>query len=204
MATGPPGGRSVPSSSSRLGGCGPSVATTASAVPRATTRGGLLATTATKEELEQIGKIIKDARIGLLTTVSEDGRLVSRPLATVEAEFDGDVWFFTYNDADKVHQIQSDNHVNVAYESGKGWLSISGRAELVQDRAKIDEYWTGGAQAWFENGKDDPRIALIKVHAETAEYWTMTDPKPVALIKGVKAALTGGTPDIGDNNRVAL
>ncbi len=163
-----------------------------------------MATTATREELEQIAKIIKDARIALLTTATEDGRLVSRPLATVEAEFDGDVWFFTYNDADKVHQIRSDNHVNVAYESGKGFLSISGRAELVEDRAKIDEYWNTGAQAWFENGKDDPRVALLKVHAESAEYWAMTDPKPVALLKYVKAAVTGGTPDVGENHTVAL
>ncbi len=161
-------------------------------------------TTATKDELEQIGKIIKDARIALLTTMTEDGRLVSRPLATVEAEFDGDVWFFTYNDADKVHEIQSDNHVNVAYESGKGYLSISGRAELVEDRAKIDEHWNAGAQAWFENGKDDPRIALIKVHADSAEYWTMTDPKPIALLKYAKAAATGGKPDVGENHTVAL
>ena len=163
-----------------------------------------MTTTASTEELEQIGKIIKDARIALLTTTTGDGRLVSRPLATVEAEFDGDVWFFTYNDADKVHQIQSDNQVNVAYESGKGFLSLSGRAELVEDRAKIDEYWNTGAQAWFENGKDDPHIALIKVHAESAEYWAMTDPKPVALLKYVKAAATGGTPNTGENHSVAL
>ncbi|WP_210505440.1 pyridoxamine 5'-phosphate oxidase family protein [Naasia sp. SYSU D00057] len=161
-------------------------------------------TTATKDELEQIGALIKDSKIGVLTTMTEDGRLVSRPLATVEAEFDGDVWFFTYDDAEKVHQIQHDSHVNVSYESGKGYLSLSGRAELVRDRAKVDEYWNTGAQAWFEKGKDDPHIALLKVHAESAEYWAMTDPKPVALLKYAKAAATGGKPNTGENHSVAL
>jgi len=161
-------------------------------------------TTATKDELEQIQTLIKGAKIGVLTTLTEDGRLVSRPLATVEAEFDGDVWFFTYDDAEKVHQIRHDSHVNVSYESGKGYLSLSGRAELVKDRAKIDEFWNVGAQAWFENGKDDPNIALLKVHAESAEFWSSTDPKPVALLKYVKAAATGGQPSVGENHSVDL
>ncbi|BDZ47222.1 pyridoxamine 5'-phosphate oxidase family protein [Naasia aerilata] len=161
-------------------------------------------TTATKDELEQIGTIIKGSRIAVLTTMTEDGRLVSRPLATVDVEFDGDVWFFVSDDSEKVHQIQHDSHVNVSFESGKGYLSLSGRAQLVHDRAKIDEYWNAGAQAWFKDGKDDPHIALLKVNAESAEFWAMTDPKPVALLKYAKAAVTGGQPDVGENHSVSL
>lgn len=161
-------------------------------------------TTATKDELEQIGKLIKGSRIGVLTTTTEDGRLVSRPLATVDVEFDGDVWFFVSDDSEKVHQIQHDSHVNVSFESGKGYLSLSGRAQLVHDRAKVDEYWNTGAQAWFKDGKDDPHIALLKVSAESAEYWAMTDPKPVALLKYAKAAVSGGQPNVGENHSVSL
>lgn len=161
-------------------------------------------TTATKDELEQIGKLITGARIGLLTTVDDEGRLLSRPLATVEAEFDGDVWFFTQDPSHKVDQVHRNNQVNVAYESGKGYLSIAGTAEIVHDRAKIDEYWNPAAEAWFEQGKDDPTIALLKVHAESAEYWASTDPKPLVLLKYAKAAATGGQPDVGENRSVDL
>ncbi|MFD1713430.1 pyridoxamine 5'-phosphate oxidase family protein [Amnibacterium flavum] len=161
-------------------------------------------TTATKDELETIGKIVKAARIGLLTTISEDGRLLSRPLATVEAEFDGDVWFFTADPSHKTEQLQLNNQVNVAYESGKGYLSIAGTAEIVHDRSKIDELWTPAAEAWFEQGKDDPNIALIKVHAESAEYWASLDPKPVVLLKYAKAIVTHDRPDIGENASVDL
>jgi general stress protein 26 len=161
-------------------------------------------TTATKDELEQIDKLITGSRIGVLTTMTEDGRLVSRPLATVDAEFDGDVWFFVSDDSEKVHQIQHDSHVNVSFQSGTGYLSLSGRAQLVHDRAKVDEYWNTAAQAWFTDGKDDPHIALLKVNAESAEYWATTDAKPVALLKYAKAAVTGSRPDVGENHSVSL
>lgn len=159
---------------------------------------------ATKDELEQIGRLITGAKVGVLTTMTEDGRLVSRPLATVDTEFAGDLWFFVADDSNKVNEIQHDSHVNVSYESGDGYLSLSGRAQLVRDPATIDRYWNTAAQAWFEQGRDDPHIALLKVHAESAEYWSMTDPKPIALLKYVKAAVTGGRPDVGDNHTVAL
>ena len=160
--------------------------------------------TATNDELETIGKLISAARIALFTTVSEDGRLLMRPLATVEHEFDGDVWFFVSDDSPKTDQIARNNQVNVAYESGKGYLSIAGTAELVHDQAKIDELWTAAAEAWFENGKDDPNIALIKVHAESDEYWASLEPKPVVLLKYARAIATGDRQDIGDNVSVDL
>jgi general stress protein 26 len=161
-------------------------------------------TTATKDELEKIGAIIEKARIGVLTTSTEDGRLVSRPLATVHNEFDGDVWFYTYDPSHKVHEIRHDAQVNVSYESGKGYLSLSGRASIVHDRAKIEEFWNPAIEAWFENGEDDPKVALIKVAAESAEYWANLDSKPVALLKYAKARATHSTPDLGENRTVAL
>jgi len=160
--------------------------------------------TATKEEIDKVAQLVKAARIALLTTVSADGQLVSRPLATQEVEFDGDLWFFTQDPSDKVSEITANEQVNAAFESGKGYLSIAGTATVLRDRAKIDELWNTSAEAWFPDGKDDPTIALIKVHAHTAEYWSTDDPKPIVLLKVAKAALTGGQPDIGDNRTVTL
>lgn len=161
-------------------------------------------TTASNDELEKITAIVKSAKIGVLTTSTEDGRLVSRPLATVDVEFDGDVWFFTYDPSNKVHEIEHDSHVNVSYDSGKGYLSLSGRASIVHDRAKIEQYWSPQIDAWFANGKDDPKVALIMVTAESAEYWANLDPKPVTLLKYAKARVTGSTPDLGENKTVEL
>lgn len=160
--------------------------------------------TATTDEREKVVELVKAARIGFMTTTNSDGQLVSRPLAVQEVEFDGDLWFFTQDPSDKTAEIKANPQVNVTIESGKGYLSIAGSAEIVHDKAKADELWNKRTEAWFPEGREDPTIALIKVHADTAEYWATDDPKVVTLFKVAKAAATGGTPDVGENKTVQL
>jgi len=159
---------------------------------------------ATTEERAKVAELVRAARIALLTTTNGHGQLVSRPLAVQEVEFDGDLWFFTQHPSDKTAEISANPEVNAAMESGKGYISIAGTAELVLDKAKIEELWSKRVEAWFPDGREDPTIALIKVHAETAEYWSMDDPKPVVLLKVAKALVTGGQPDPGSNKVVEL
>jgi general stress protein 26 len=161
-------------------------------------------TDATKDELLQIGTLIDKARTALLTTVDADGRLVSRPMAVQEREFDGDLWFFTEDPSHKTAEVRANPEVNVALESGKGWISISGTAEVVHDRARIDELWSTSAQAWFEQGRQDPAVALLKVTAHSAEFWTADEPRPVVLLKYAKAAVSGGHPRVGESHTVDL
>ncbi len=161
-------------------------------------------TTATQKEIDDIGELVGKSKIAVLTTVGEDGRLLSRPLAVVERDFDLSVWFFVSDESHKVHQIEANPQVNVSFESGAGYLSLAGRASLVTDRNLIDEYWNAGAEAWFVDGKDDPHVALLRVTAESAEYWANTDPKPVALLKYAKAIVTDSRPDTGENHSVDL
>jgi general stress protein 26 len=154
--------------------------------------------------IERLRTLIGKARIGILTTVDDDGRLVSRPMAIKDREFDGDLWFFTEDPSHKTVEVRRDPQVNVALESGKGWVSLSGEAEVVRDAAKIDELWDTGAEAWFEHGREDPKVALLKVTAHSAEYWATDDPKPVVLLKYAKAAVTGGRPNVGEARTVEL
>ena len=161
-------------------------------------------TSATKDELERIGVLIDKARTALLTTVDAHGRLVSRPMAVQDREFDGDLWFFTEDPSHKTDEVRANPEVNVALESGKGWISLSGTAEVVHDRARIDELWSTSAQAWFEQGKDDPSVALLKVAAHSAELWTSDEPRPVVLMQYAKAAVAGGHPHVGESRTVEL
>lgn len=156
------------------------------------------------DDIETIAKLIKASKIALVTTQASDGALHSRPLGVQEAEFDGDLWFFTPHPSEKTEEIAAHPQVNAAFESGKGYLSISGTASVVQDAAKIDELWSTSAEGWFEQGRDDPSVALLRIEADSAEYWSVDDPKAVVLFKVAKAALTGGTPDVGDNKTVEL
>ena len=159
---------------------------------------------ATESDEQTIEKLVAKASIALVTTVAEDGSLVSRPLAVQQRAFDGDLWFFTEDPSGKTAQVRANDQVNVALEAGHGWLSISGRGSVVKDPAKIDELWSTGAEAWFEGGRDDPAVALLKVEAVTAEYWTSKAPMVVTLAKYAKAAVTGGRPDVGESKVVEL
>lgn len=84
--------------------------------------------TASTDDLETISRLIAASKIALLTTTNSKGQLVSRPLVVQEAEFDGDVWFFTQHPSDKTTDIAGNDQVNVTFESGKGYLSIAGTA----------------------------------------------------------------------------
>jgi general stress protein 26 len=159
---------------------------------------------ATQEELEQLGTLIGKSRIGIITTQNADGALVSRPMAVKEREFDGDLWFFTEDPSHKTDEVRANPQVNVALDSGKGWVSLAGEAEVVKDAAKIDELWDTGAEAWFTDGRDDPKVALLKVTAHTAEYWATDEPKPLVLLKYAKAAVAGGRPNVGEAHTVDL
>ncbi|ROQ37187.1 general stress protein 26 [Frondihabitans sp. PhB188] len=161
--------------------------------------------TATAEEIKTVADVLDKARIGLLTTVDEAGHLVCRPLALVDQDFAGSVWFFVQKDSHKVHDIESNPQVNVGVDTSKGWLSISGTASLTTDAAKIDELWNTGAEAWFDQGRDDPQVALLEVEAHTVESWTSTEPKAITLLKYAKAAATGGHPEnVGENATIQL
>ena len=109
----------------------------------------------------------------MLTTMTADGRQVSRPMAVQEAEFDGDLWFFAYDDSAKV--APDPRHAGgqrvVLRHKHNSWTSIAGRAEVVHDRAKAEELYTPVLKAWFPEGLDTPGLTLIRVHADTAEYW---------------------------------
>lgn len=161
-------------------------------------------TTPTVEEIEKVSKLIEGARIALVTSVGEEGQLVSRPLAMQDREFDGTLWFFTQDPSPKTQQVKENDQVNVALQVDKGWVSIAGTATVSHDRAMIDELWNRHAEAWFENGKDDPSVALLKVKADTAEYWTIESNKVVSAVKYAKAIVTGDQPDIGDNATIKL
>lgn len=126
------------------------------------------------ENLAALAKLMEKIDISMLTTIGPDGHLVSRPLSTQDAEFDGErVWFFTDARSPKVGEIQRNPKVNLAYASKdrNTYISAAGEASISRDPARIDLYWNDAMKAFFPKGKDDPDLALIEVALRTIEYW---------------------------------
>lgn len=159
-----------------------------------------------EEARAKIGELIRDIRVAQFTTVEDDGSLRSRPMATQDVEFDGTLWFFTQIQSPKIRELRAEEHVNVSYANADSdcFVSLSGRASIVRDRAKIEELWTPILKAWFPEGKDDPQIALIRVDVDHAEYWDSPSSTMVKIVGFVKAIATGETYAPGENKRVDM
>ena len=146
-----------------------------------------------QNDIAKLGELIKDIRVAMLTTVDNEGRLHSRPMATQQSEFDGILWFFTDSDSEKVHELEHDRHVNLSYAKpdDQRYVSVSGTASTVRDQAKMKELWSPLHKAWCPKGPDDPNIALLRVDVDRAEYWDAPSNAAVRLFGFAKAVLTG-------------
>ncbi len=123
-----------------------------------------------QQSIKIVNDLIKDIKVAMFTTISSDNKIISRPMQTQEVEFDGELWFLTMKDTEKYQEIASNPNVNLAY-AGKSYVSISGTAEFIEDMNKKKEYWNPIFDKVLDTSYDDPNVVLIKVDADSAEYW---------------------------------
>jgi general stress protein 26 len=156
---------------------------------------------------KKVAELIEGIDIAMLTTVEQDGSLRSRPMATQELEFDGDLWFFTDAGSAKVYEVQQEHHVNASYSrpDKQRYVSLSGTAELVRDRAKMEQLWRPLLKAWFPDGLETPGIALLRVRVQRGEYWDAPH-GAVAQLAGLASALVKGerADDVGEYAKIQI
>jgi general stress protein 26 len=147
-------------------------------------------------DLEKLAAMIKDIKFTMLSTVTADGSIHSRPMATQHLDvksFDGTLWFFSKKSSFKNSDIKTEQHVNLAYANAdkQQYVSVSGRAQISNDKQKMKELWNPLLKAWFPEGLEDPEISLIGVQVDNAELWDSPPSKVVQLAGFVKSAVTG-------------
>jgi general stress protein 26 len=158
----------------------------------------------TTDETRKVAELLKDERFGMFTTTAPDGTLLSRPMAMQEVEFDGDLWFFAARNSRKVQHLASSPQVNVAVGSSSSWVSLTGRCVVVTDLAKKQELWNTVVEAWFPDGPEDDGVVLLKVEAESAEYWDSPGGRLATALSFAKAKITGEPYSGGENQTVDL
>jgi general stress protein 26 len=143
-------------------------------------------------ELTHVARLIDDIPIAMLTTVEDDGSLSSRPMAVLEMDEQGALWFFTDLRSSKVEHLRVANLAFTDVAHGT-YVSLSGRGEIDTDRAHIKSLWTAFAKPWFPEGPDSPNLALLKFVPESADYWDAPNSKMVRSF-GVLASIVAGKP----------
>jgi general stress protein 26 len=149
---------------------------------------------------------IKGIRVAMMTTAEPDGTLFSRPMATLDMESDGDLWFFTQASTAKVQDVQRDQQVNLSYSkpSDNLFISVSGTVQLVRDHKKMKDLWKPYLKAWFPKGLEDPDLALLQVTPHNAEFWDAPSGTMGRIFSAVKGLATGGKDMGGENEKLDI
>lgn len=120
------------------------------------------------------------------------------------AQFDGDsrtVFFFTAKDTDLAENASTPTHATLIY-AAKGhdiFATVEGTLKTDNDRSRIDRLWNRYVAAWFEGGKDDPRLCLLAFEPGQAEIWKDAS----SVVAGVKLFLGMGDPKEDYRDKVA-
>ncbi len=158
----------------------------------------------TPEHKQLIWNLIKDIKVGMLVTDDEsESVLRARPMHLVQDAYDGTLYFYTPKSASKVYEIKEDRDVCVTFSDTdkQVYVSLSGKATLTQDSELIERYWNPFVGAWFEDGKEDPDVAMLKVKINQGEHWDTNESKFVQAFEIAKANVTSSTPDMGENEK---
>ena len=116
------------------------------------------------------------------------------------------LWFITADGTDLVKAVEGgpQQAVHVVSEGGdKLYARMEGTLELSNDKAKLDDIWNAVASSWFEDGKQDEDVRLLKLKLSTAEVWATTGGLGF-LYEVAKSKVTGAKPDMGDQYEIAF
>lgn len=149
-------------------------------------------------KLADISEKMRDIDFAILSTRTEGGAISARPMSNNrQVDFDGDSYFFTLESTRTIGDIRRDPRVGLAYQGKSGalhmkpfFITIEGRAELIDDKDRFEEHWTKDLDAWFEQGIDTPGLLLIKVSAERLHFWNGYKEGEIALGDRVGATMS--------------
>ena len=157
----------------------------------------------TPQELEH--KLWKSLRSDMTVMLGLSGApgTLTRPMT---AQLDGDadrgpIWFFTARDTELSEALGVGTKPAFIAYSSKGhdlFATVSGSVRIDNDRAVIDRLWNKFVAAWFEGGKDDPKLALLRFEPGDAEVWLNES----SLLAGIKMML-GADPKKSYQDKVA-
>lgn len=150
------------------------------------------------EALEKMKSLATKAENCFFCTNIKTGLPASiRPMNVLQVDDEGSLWFMSMKDSKKNNEISSDPFTHVLFQenTNSGFLNVYGITEISTDQAKIDELWKPLLKTWFQGGKEDPNITLLKVVPTNVYYWDNKHGDVVAFAKMAASVITGKTMD---------
>lgn len=157
------------------------------------------------EALKKFKKLVNDINVCMFITNNQENDH-TRPMATIEVEDNGTLWFFTDIRSIKVEEVSAENTVHLVYaHPGKdSYVDVWGKASVVTDKQTIVDKWSPVVKAWFPDGIDDPNLGLLKVEPRNIYYWDAEAGKMVQFLKIAASVVTGKTLAEGAQGKIQL
>jgi general stress protein 26 len=137
--------------------------------------------------LHHVADEMQGIDIAILSTHDADGRIACRPMSNNgDVKYDGTSFFFSYELASCVADIERDPNVALGYSSkgfigGSVYIAVEGTATLVRDKSAFEKHWTSDLDVWFENGIDTPGLVLLEVKAGRIKIWEKNKERELTL-----------------------
>jgi general stress protein 26 len=155
------------------------------------------------EDIHRVWKLME--KIGVCMLASKDGEKIrSRPMRAHARESENAIYFLTDARGHKDEEVMQDDHVCLSFSqpSDGKFLTVTGRARVLNDRALIKDLWDASAEAYW-TGPDEPGVRAIEVTPDDAQFWEGPH-GVVATFQMIAAAATAGPPVLGDQRKVDL
>ncbi|MCQ4629095.1 pyridoxamine 5'-phosphate oxidase family protein [Shinella lacus] len=129
--------------------------------------------------LPDIARKLKKIDFCMMSTHGASGAITNRPMSNNgDVDYDGDSWFFSFEDTNKVTDIARDPQVSLSFTEppsllGKPgmFISIEGEARIIRDKAEVERHWVPDLERWFAQGAETPGLVLINVRGTRVQYW---------------------------------
>lgn len=146
-----------------------------------------------RQALERLTQMIRDIPVAMLTTCGPDQFLRSRPMVNVNKRFEGEIAFFSHDDDPKAQEIEANPRVNVTFAEPREdhYVSLCGKCSVKRDKKRMELLWTKECETWFPRGLEDPKLTLLVIDVDAAEYWD-AHKKAMIAVSGAFQRLVGG------------
>jgi len=157
------------------------------------------------DELDRVWEIIEKVGVCMLTTCFAGG-LRSRPLEARPDRKSGRVLFVTDIHSAKRDEVSRWPDVGLVFVAAaeRAYLSITGRARVVDEPELRAAAWRKSDVAWWPRGPNDPNVCVLVCELATAELWDGPSSAAVVAYEFAKARVTGTEPDLGENRKIGV
>lgn len=115
--------------------------------------------------------------------------IAPRPMTALAEGDQAPMWFFTAAGTDLaqglVGSLGKQATATISSKDHGLFATVSGKIVIDNDPAVIDRLWNPFIAAWFEGGKDDPQLRLLRMDPDDAHVWLNEN----SLLAGVKLML---------------